>query len=99
MFNMTENEQKIYAFLERERRFISPTAIGKQFGCETRKAKHHSSWACKNCRRLIEKGYIIKNYTGQYRVSKKQFEDFTGDTKHAESIINKLLYEVKPCMK
>lgn len=93
MLNMTENEQKICAFLERERRSISPTKIGK--ACSTGRPSNYSSWACKNCRRLIEKGYIVKNYIGHYKSAFPQLGEFTGDKIHAQQVISEFLYKMK----
>lgn len=96
MFKMTEYEQKIYAYLQQKRNYVTPSAIGHYFGGDKRSVKDNASWTARRCRRLIDNGYVIKNYFGQYKAAYPDENGFTNDHVHASDVIKRLLYKMKP---
>lgn len=66
------NEQWITEYLK-GKDYTSPTEIGRahaqMFGINS--LSHHSAWASPICRRMVEKGLLIRNDKGHYKLNKQ----------------------------
>jgi hypothetical protein len=64
--NLTNNETLVLKYLSKHKgQWVSPTNIE-----EAITGKHRSSWASHICLRLVDKGILAHNISGQYRYNK-----------------------------
>lgn len=67
---LTECEKWVVDYLK-GKDYTSPSRIGidhaRTFGFSD---THHSSWASPVCKRLVEKGVLIRNPKGHYKLTK-----------------------------
>lgn len=70
--NLTKNEEWIVAYLK-GKDYVSPSVIGedhaKTFGFSF--FTHHSAWASPICLKLVEKGLLLRNQKGHYKLNEK----------------------------
>lgn len=69
---LTKNEEWIIAYLK-GKDYVSPTVIGEchaeTFGFSS--FTHHSAWASPICLRLVEKGLLLRNQKGHYKLNEE----------------------------
>ena len=67
--NLTKSEEWIISYLK-GKDYVSPSVIGTEhartFGFS---GAHHSCWASPICLRLVEKGLLLRNKKGRYKLN------------------------------
>ena len=64
--DLSMNEKSIYHYLQKNTEFVSPSVIGRDLMPDYNLSSP-SAWASPICKRLVKKGYLLRNERGHYK--------------------------------